>query len=99
MSSDQVVRELYLRDDVRAAVAERFGPEVLDADGQVDRAQIAARVFSDPAQREWLEGLLLPLVEQRFQAWREQQLRRGQPAAGARGADPVRGRRARIATT
>ena len=26
MSSDQVVRELYLRDDVRAAVAERFGP-------------------------------------------------------------------------
>ena len=34
MSSDQVVRELYLRDDVRAAVAERFGPAVLDADGR-----------------------------------------------------------------
>ena len=42
MSSDQVVRELYLRDDVRAAVAERYGPAVLDAAGGVDRAQIAA---------------------------------------------------------
>ena len=79
MSSDQVVRELYLRDDVRAAVAERFGPAVLDAAGRVDRAQIAARVFSDPAEREWLEGLLLPLIEERFQAWREQQLAAGSP--------------------
>ncbi len=34
MSSDQVVRELYLRDDVRAAVAERFGPAVLDPAGR-----------------------------------------------------------------
>jgi len=79
MSSDQVVRELYLRDAVRAAVAERFGPAVLDAAGRVDRAQIAARVFSDPAEREWLEGLLLPLIEERFQAWREQQLAAGSP--------------------
>src|SRR6185436_13633690 len=75
MSSDQVVRELY----VRAAVAERFGPAVLDAAGRVDRAQIAARVFSDPAEREWLEGLLLPLIEERFQAWREQQMAAGSP--------------------
>ena len=79
MSSDQVVRELYLRDDVRAAVAERFGPAVLDAAGGVDRAQIAARVFSEPGEREWLEGLLLPLIEERFQVWREQQLAAGSP--------------------
>lgn len=79
MSSDQVVRELYLRDDVRAAVAERYGPEVLDAAGGVDRAQIAARVFSEPGEREWLEGLLLPLIEERFQVWRDQQLAAGRP--------------------
>jgi dephospho-CoA kinase len=79
MSSDQVVHELYLRDDVRAAVAERFGPAVFDAAGRVDRAQIAARVFSDPAEREWLEGLLLPLIEERFRVWREQQLAAGSP--------------------
>jgi len=79
MSSDQVVRELYLRDDVRAAVSERFGPAVLDPDGGVDRAAIAARVFADPAEREWLEGLLLPLIEERFQAWRAQQVAAGSP--------------------
>ena len=79
MSSDQVVRELYLRDDVRAAVAEHFGPAVLDPVGGVDRAQIAARVFSEPGEREWLEGLLLPLIEERFQVWREQQLAAGSP--------------------
>jgi dephospho-CoA kinase len=79
MSSDQVVRELYLRDDVRAAVAERFGPAVLDPVGGVDRTAIAARVFSDPGEREWLEGLLLPLIEERFQAWLAEQV-----AAGSR---------------
>ena len=79
MSSDQVVRELYLRDDVRWAVAERYGPAVLDAAGRVDRALIAARVFSEPGEREWLEGLLLPLIEERFQIWREQQLAAGSP--------------------
>ena len=79
MSSDQVVRELYLRDDVRAAVSERFGPAVLDPGGGVDRAAIAARVFADPAEREWLEGLLLPLIEERFQAWRAQQVAAGSP--------------------
>jgi dephospho-CoA kinase len=79
MSSDQVVHELYRRDDVRAAVAERFGPAVLDAAGRVDRAQIAARVFSDPGEREWLEGLLLPLIEERFQVWRRRELAAGSP--------------------
>jgi dephospho-CoA kinase len=60
MSSDQVVRELYLRDDVAAAVAERFGPAVLDAAGRVDRAQIAARVFSDPADGSGWRGCCCP---------------------------------------
>ena len=72
LSSDQMVRELYERADVRRAVAEHFGPGALDASGSVDRAAIAERVFSDEAERRWLEALLLPLLADRFAEWRDQ---------------------------
>ena len=77
LSSDQMVRELYERDDVRRAVAEHFGPEALDASGAVDRAVVAQRVFSDEAERTWLEGLLLPMLAERFAEWRDLRLEAG----------------------
>ena len=77
LSSDQMVRELYERDDVRQAVAEHFGADALDAAGSVDRAVIAGRVFSDEAERRWLEGLLLPLLAERFAEWRAERLAAG----------------------
>jgi dephospho-CoA kinase len=79
LSSDQIVRELYLRDDVKAAMAGHFGPAVLAADGSVDRAVVAARVFSDPHERHWLERLLLPLLQQRFAEWRDLNVAEGEP--------------------
>ena len=77
LSSDEMVRELYQRDDVRRAVAEHFGPDALDAAGAVDRAVIARRVFADEAERRWLEGLLLPLLAERFTEWRAERLAAG----------------------
>ena len=71
LSSDDVVRELYRRPDVIRAVAEHFGPQALDADGSVDRARVAERVFADAEQRTWLESLLLPLIAERFSEWRD----------------------------
>jgi len=49
LSSDDIVRDLYTRADVRGAVAAHFGAQVLAPDGTVDRAVIAARVFADAA--------------------------------------------------
>jgi dephospho-CoA kinase len=77
LSSDQMVRELYERDDVRTAVAEHFGPEVLDDSGAVDRGAIASRVFTDEAERRWLEGLLLPMLAERFAEWRAEHVAAG----------------------
>ena len=77
LSSDQMVRELYERDDVRRAVAEHFGPEVLDGSGAVDRAAIARRVFSDERERFWLERLLLPMLAERFAEWRDERVAAG----------------------
>jgi len=64
------VHELYGDPEVVSAVVDRWGPEVAP-DGVVDRAEIARRVFTDPAQRAWLEGLLWPLVGRRVWEWRE----------------------------
>lgn len=47
-----------------AKIVERFGPQVLQADGSLDRTALRQLVFQDEAQRRWLEGLLHPLIFQ-----------------------------------
>jgi len=71
LSTDSVVHELYAGERVRDAVLGRWGATVM-RDGSVDRAAVAQRVFADPSEREWLEGMLWPLVAQRVAAWRVQ---------------------------
>lgn len=46
-----------------AAIVARFGPEVVGADGRLDRAALAGRVFSDPAALEDLNAIVHPMVE------------------------------------
>src|SRR4051812_47730152 len=45
-----------------AAVVERFGPGVLDADGRLDRPKVAGIVFNDEAARADLNAIVHPLV-------------------------------------
>ncbi|AOE83561.1 dephospho-CoA kinase [Pseudomonas sp. TCU-HL1] len=47
-----------------AQIAEHFGDGVLQADGQLDRAALRQRIFENPEERRWLEGLLHPLIGQ-----------------------------------
>lgn len=51
-----------------AAVVERFGAGVLQADGQLDRAALRVRVFGDPDQRRALEAILHPAIRARLEA-------------------------------
>lgn len=48
-----------------AAVAEEFGPDVIAADGSLNRAVLAAIVFSDAAALARLNALTHPLIRQR----------------------------------
>lgn len=43
-------------------IAEHFGADVLQADGQLDRGALRTLIFADPQQRLWLEALLHPLI-------------------------------------
>ncbi len=69
ISSDAVVHDLLGTDEVRDAVAARLGDGVIGADGTLDRAAMAGRVFASDADREWLEQLLWPRVRERVAAW------------------------------
>jgi dephospho-CoA kinase len=55
-----------------------FGPDVFSSDGQLLRAELARRVFTDPTARRLLEAILHPLIRQRWRAqvetWRTQRL-------------------------
>ena len=60
---DQVAREVVEPGQpALEEITQLFGPEVLDADGRLDRAALRARVFRDPAARRQLEALLHPLI-------------------------------------
>jgi dephospho-CoA kinase len=64
VSSDEIVHHLLRTDsDVKRALVERLGEEVLGPDGIPDRERIAARVFRDRDALDWLEQLLHPLAK------------------------------------
>jgi dephospho-CoA kinase len=81
ISADAVVHELYADPEVSAAVVARWGGDVAPG-GKVDRSAVASRAFADPAEREWLEGLIWPKVGERIAEWRAvESQRRPAPAA------------------
>lgn len=70
LSADAVVHELLGSEELRDAISGRFGQDVLDAGGAIDRSAVAARVFGQADDRAWLEGLLWPRVGARIVEWR-----------------------------
>jgi dephospho-CoA kinase len=43
-------------------IAEHFGPQILQADGTLDRAALRKIIFQEPTAKQWLEQLLHPLI-------------------------------------
>ena len=73
VSSDEIVHHLLATDpEVKRALVERLGEEIVGEDGAPDRERIAFRVFKDREALEFLEKLLHPLVSREYMTWREQ---------------------------
>jgi dephospho-CoA kinase len=83
LSTDAVVHDLYASAELRAALRERWGDEVLARDGTVDRAAVARRAFVSDEDRRWLEATLWPRVGAHVAAWREELARREPPPRAA----------------
>ena len=61
--ADALVRAAYDDPAVREILRAWWGAEVFRADGAIDRAAIARKVFQQPRERLRLEGLLHPRVD------------------------------------
>jgi dephospho-CoA kinase len=66
IDADDIAREVVLpgSDGFSKVVAE-FGPQILEQDGSLSRAELGKIVFKDPERRRTLEGILHPLIKAR----------------------------------
>lgn len=71
---DRAAKELYDRDpQLLAEVAALCGEEVLDAEGRLDRAALARKIFGDAALLAALEDRVHPAVIRDFEKWKKEQ--------------------------
>lgn len=68
IDADLLARQVV--SDEAQVIEGQLGPGLLASDGSVNRAALAARIFSDPAARAWLESLVHPEVARRAAALR-----------------------------
>jgi dephospho-CoA kinase len=65
--------DLYAREAVAigseslALIADRYGAEILLSDGSLDRSRLGGIVFAQPAERQWLESIVHPVVRSYFE--------------------------------
>jgi dephospho-CoA kinase len=66
IDADEIAREVVLPGTVGLSkVVAEFGPQILEEDGSLSRAELAKLVFEDPEKRLTLEGILHPLIRAR----------------------------------
>ena len=69
IDTDQLAREVVtLGSPLLREIAAHFGAQVLASDGSLNREELRARIFADPAQRQWLEALLHPAIRELTEA-------------------------------
>lgn len=67
VDADVIAREVVAPGEpVLDAIGAYFGPEVIAADGSLNRALMRERIFENSAYRHWLEALLHPLIRERM---------------------------------
>ena len=72
-NADMQAKGLYTEAMVREAIIKQFGSCMYNADGQLNKEQLAQRIFSDPHALQWIEHLIHPLVRQKYLEWHAQQ--------------------------
>lgn len=71
--SDVEAKKLYDDPDVLAEVRKKFGDNIFFDDGTLNKAALAAEIFSDSNKKKELEDLIHPLVRKKFDKWKEKQ--------------------------
>jgi dephospho-CoA kinase len=66
ISGDQLGHEALRQAGIQAQVLQRWGIQVLDERGAVDRRRLGAIVFADARERQALEAIVFPWIERRI---------------------------------
>src|SRR6478735_7437673 len=67
IDADRLAREVVAKGTPGLErVVEAFGPDILTPEGDMDRAKVGESVFNDEAKRKVLEGIVHPLVFERY---------------------------------
>lgn len=61
IDSDRVVHDLFdCNKELKNAIEQRFGSQVIDPSGKIDRQSLGTIVFADPVRRKELEAIVHP---------------------------------------
>ncbi|MBQ2172340.1 MAG: dephospho-CoA kinase [Bacteroidales bacterium] len=72
--SDSRVKEIYVcRRSLVPRLEKALGSPLRQADGTLDKARLAALIFSDEVARETLESIVYPILLEDFKRWRSRQ--------------------------
>lgn len=72
LDADLVSREVLVPGtQALAAIIKRYGMDILDSHGSLNRKKLGRIVFQDAEERRWLEQLIHPLVRARMSEWRD----------------------------
>lgn len=67
LDADQYARQAVAPgSDILRAIAARYGEDLLNPDGSLRRSQLGQIIFSDAAEKRWVEQQIHPFVRQRF---------------------------------
>lgn len=70
IDADEIARELCCAGhDAFKKIVERFGENILDLKGEIDRKKLRKVIFKNPVERTWLEGVLHPLIIEAILSW------------------------------
>jgi dephospho-CoA kinase len=64
--ADQFGHDALRDPEIRATLIERWGPSILNPNGDVDRKAVGRIVFADPAELRALEAFVFPFIEKRI---------------------------------
>ncbi|MBP5797287.1 MAG: dephospho-CoA kinase [Bacteroidales bacterium] len=71
--SDLEAKKLYDLPEIKRRIMNRFGEDMYLPEGSLDRKRLARVLFSDSCALGYVESILYPVLNARFDAWAQEQ--------------------------
>lgn len=69
--ADIEARLLYFREDVKQLLKQQFGALIFNTANEIDTKILANIIFNDKSKLQTINGIIHPLVFERYQEWQE----------------------------